>query len=135
MLLRSTLLRHSLLLVLPIIMFTSTAHAALDDECAVKAKEIQQQIDYAKQHGNTRRAAGLQTALKEVKNNCTAESLEADRQKKIRQKQHDVTERQEELKEAQQKEAQQKGDADKISKQQKKLAEAQAELKQAKERK
>ncbi|ATM87552.1 DUF1090 domain-containing protein [Yersinia massiliensis] len=130
MLLRSTLLRHSLLLVLPIIMFTSTAHAALDDECAVKAKEIQQQIDYAKQHGNTRRAAGLQTALKEVKNNCTAESLEADRQKKIRQKQHDVTERQEELKEAQQ-----KGDADKISKQQKKLAEAQAELKQAKERK
>ncbi|OWF72108.1 hypothetical protein B4902_15355 [Yersinia frederiksenii] len=112
------------------IMFTSTAHAALDDECAVKAKEIQQQIDYAKQHGNTRRAAGLQTALKEVKNNCTAESLEADRQKKIRQKQHDVTERQEELKEAQQ-----KGDADKISKQQKKLAEAQAELKQAKERK
>ncbi|AVX36600.1 DUF1090 domain-containing protein [Yersinia massiliensis] len=130
MLLRSTLLRHSLLLVLPIIMFTSTAYAALDDECAVKAKEIQQQIDYAKQHGNTRRAAGLQTALKEVKNNCTAESLEADRQKKIRQKQHDVTERQEELKEAQQ-----KGDADKISKQQKKLAEAQAELKQAKERK
>ena len=130
MLLRSMLLRHSLLLVLPIIMFTSTAHAALDDECAVKAKEIQQQIDYAKQHGNTRRAAGLQTALKEVKNNCTAESLEADRQKKIRQKQHDVTERQEELKEAQQ-----KGDADKISKQQRKLAEAQAELKQAKERK
>ncbi|CNI50324.1 periplasmic protein YqjC [Yersinia massiliensis] len=130
MLLRSMLLRHSLLLALPIIMFTSTAHAALDDECAVKAKEIQQQIDYAKQHGNTRRAAGLQTALKEVKNNCTAESLKADRQKKIRQKQHDVTERQEELKEAQQ-----KGDADKISKQQKKLAEAQAELKQAKEQK
>ncbi|MDN0122103.1 DUF1090 domain-containing protein [Yersinia aleksiciae] len=130
MLLRTTLLRHSLLLVLPIIMFSSTAQAVADNECGMKAKEIQQQIDYAKQHGNTRRAAGLETALKEVKNNCTAESLKAERQKKIRQKQHKVTERQQELKEAQQ-----KGDAGKISKQQKKLTEAQAELKQAQEQK
>ncbi|WP_145559968.1 DUF1090 domain-containing protein [Yersinia bercovieri] len=130
MLLRTALLRHSLLLVLPIIIFSSTAQAAADNECDIKAKEIQQQIDYAKQHGNTRRAAGLETALQEVKNSCTAENLKAERQKKIRQKQHKVTERQQELKEAQQ-----KGDASKISKQQKKLTEAQAELTQAKEQK
>ncbi|AJJ18534.1 MULTISPECIES: DUF1090 domain-containing protein [Yersinia] len=124
------LLRRSLLLVLPIVVFCNVAQAALDNECDIKAKEIQQQIDYAKQHGNTRRAAGLETALKEVKSNCTAENLKAEQQKKIRQKQHKVTERQQELKEAQQ-----KGDASKITKQQKKLVEAQAELKQAKAQK
>ncbi|CNF45145.1 DUF1090 domain-containing protein [Yersinia frederiksenii] len=117
------LLRRSLLLVLPIIVFCGVAQA---NECDTKAKEIQQQIDYAKQHGNTRRAAGLETALKEVKNNCTVESLKAERQEKIKEKQHKVTERKQELKEAQQ-----KGDADKITKQQKKLTQAQAELKQA----
>ena len=116
------LLRRSLLLALPLITFCGFATAASDNECDIKAKEIQQQIDYAKQHGNTRRAAGLETALKEVKTHCTEESLQAERQKKIRQKQHNVTERQQELKEA---------DAGKIAKQQKKLAEAQAELQQA----
>ncbi|AHM72143.2 DUF1090 domain-containing protein [Yersinia hibernica] len=100
--------------------------AAQTNECDTKANEIQQQIDYAKQHGNTRRAAGLETALKEVKSNCTVESLKAERQKKINEKQRKVAERKQELKEAQQ-----KGDASKIANKQKKLAEAQAELKQA----
>ncbi|CNI42696.1 periplasmic protein YqjC [Yersinia pekkanenii] len=127
MLLRTVIsLRTFLLLVLPIIAFCGVAQAATDNECDIKAKEIQQQIDYAKQHGNPRRAAGLETALKEVKSHCTVESLKAERQKKIRQKQHKVTERQQELKEAQQ-----KGDTSKITKQQKKLVQAQAELKQA----
>ncbi|MFL4556750.1 DUF1090 domain-containing protein [Yersinia kristensenii] len=116
-------LRAFLLLVLPMIAFYSVAQT---NECDTKAKEIQQQIDYAKQHGNTRRAAGLETALKEVKNNCTVESLKAERQKKIKEKQHKVAERKQELKEAQQ-----KGDAGKIANKQKKLTEAQAELKQA----
>ncbi|MGL4486299.1 MAG: DUF1090 domain-containing protein [Yersinia sp. (in: enterobacteria)] len=120
------LLHRCLLLALPIIAFCSFAQATAMNECDVKAKEIQQQIDYAKQHGNVRRAAGLETALKDVKNNCTAESLNAERQKKIRQKQYKVTERQDALNEAQQ-----KGDASKIAEQQKKLAEAQAELQQA----
>ncbi|CNK46976.1 DUF1090 domain-containing protein [Yersinia alsatica] len=124
MLLRTVFsLRAFLLLVLPVIAFGSVAQT---NECDTKAKEIQQQIDYAKQHGNTRRAAGLETALKEVKNNCTVESLKAERQEKIKEKQRKVTERKQELKEAQQ-----KGDTDKIAKQQKKLTQAQAELKQA----
>ncbi len=76
------LLRRSLLLALPLITFCGFATAASDNECDIKAKEIQQQIDYAKQHGNTRRAAGLETALKEVKTHCTEESLQAERQKK-----------------------------------------------------
>lgn len=116
-------LRTSLLLVLPMIAFCSVAQA---NECDTKAQEIQQQIDYAKQHGNTRRAAGLETALREVKNNCTVEGLKAEQQKKIKEKQHKVAERKQELKEAQQ-----KGNPEKIAKQQKKLTEAQAELKQA----
>ena len=124
MLLRTVFsLRASLLLVLPIIAFSSIAQA---NECDTKAQEIQQQIDYAKQHGNTRRAAGLETALREVKSNCTVEGLKAEQQKKIKEKQHKVAERKQELKEAQE-----TGNADKITKKQKKLTEAQAELKQA----
>lgn len=81
MLLRTVFsLRAALLLILPMIAFCS---AAQTNECDTKANEIQQQIDYAKQHGNTRRAAGLETALKEVKSNCTVESLKAERQKKL----------------------------------------------------
>ncbi|WP_392433255.1 DUF1090 domain-containing protein [Yersinia sp. HM-2024] len=115
--------RAFLLLALPMTVFCSVAQA---NECDIKANEIQQQIDYAKKHGNTHRVAGLETALNQVKNNCTVESLEADRQSKIKEKQHKVAERQEELKEAQE-----TGNAEKITKKQKKLTEAQAELEQA----
>ncbi len=76
------LLRRSLLLALPLITFCGFATAASDNECDIKAKEIQQQIDYAKQHGNTRRAAGLETALKEVKTHCTEEVCKPNGRKK-----------------------------------------------------
>lgn len=116
-------LRTSLLLVLPMIAFCSVAQA---NECDIKAQEIQQQIDYAKQHGNIRRVAGLETALREVNSNCTVEGLKAEQQEKIKEKQYKVAERKQELKEAQE-----TGNADKITKKQKKLTEAQAELEQA----
>lgn len=119
------LLRHSLLLVLPVVAFCGLAQAATANGCDIKAKEIQQQIDYAKQHGNTQRVAGLETALKEVKSNCTEAGLQAEHQQKVAQKQQKVAERQQELKQAQE-----TGDAKKIAKKQKKLDEAQTELKQ-----
>ncbi|AJJ09614.1 protein yqjC [Yersinia rohdei] len=118
------LLRHFLLLVLPMAAFYSTA--AQTNGCDIKAQNIQQQINYAKQHGNTQRVAGLETALENVKNNCTVASLQADRDERIQDKQRKVTERQQDLTAAQE-----KGDADKITKQKKKLAEANAELQAA----
>ncbi|TQI82378.1 uncharacterized protein DUF1090 [Serratia fonticola] len=118
-------LRHSLLLALPLFALSAFSQAAVET-CATKAQDIQTQIDYATQHGNTHRVAGLEKALSEVQAHCTEAGLAADRQKKIAEKQSKVAEREQELKEAQQ-----TGKADKIAKKQKKLAEAQAELKAA----
>lgn len=118
-------LRPAILLALPLFALPALSFAA-ENGCVTKAQEIQKQIDYATQHGNTQRVAGLKTALSEVQTHCTPASLQADRQKKIDEKQSKVAERQQELKEAQQ-----TGNLDKVAKKQKKLAEAQAELKQA----
>lgn len=118
-------LRHATLLALPLFVF-STLSAAAESGCAAKAQEIQQQIDYATQHGNTHQIDGLKTALSEVQTHCTEDGLQNKRQNKIDKKQHKVTERQQELKEAQQ-----TGKADKIAKKQRKLEEAEAELKEA----
>ncbi len=51
-------LRHSLLLLLPLCTLPAFASAA-EGGCAAKAQDIQQQIDYATQHGNTHRVDGL----------------------------------------------------------------------------
>ncbi|CAI1064691.1 DUF1090 domain-containing protein [Serratia ficaria] len=118
-------LRHSLLLALPLCALPALSFAA-EGGCAAKAQDIQQQIDYATQHGNTHRVAGLKKALSEVRSNCTEAGLQADRQKKIEEKQSKVAERQQELKAAQQ-----TGNLEKVAKKQQKLAEAQADLKQA----
>ena len=56
--------------------------------------------------------------------NCSDSQLKADHQKKIAKQQAEISERQNDLREAEQ-----KGDADKISKRQRKLDEAQQELK------
>ncbi|CAI1054418.1 DUF1090 domain-containing protein [Serratia ficaria] len=118
-------LRHSLLLALPLCALPALSFAA-EGGCAAKAQDIQQQIDYATQHGNTHRVAGLKKALSEVRSNCTEAGLQADHQKKIEEKQSKVAERQQELKAAQQ-----TGNLEKVAKKQQKLAEAQADLKQA----
>ncbi|MGW1443418.1 DUF1090 domain-containing protein [Serratia rhizosphaerae] len=113
----------------PLALFLSTFASfsiAAEGGCAAKEQEIQQQIDYATQHGNSQRVAGLKTALGEVQAHCTDAGLQAEQQKKIEEKQHKVSERRQELKEAQQ-----TGKLDKITKKQQKLAEAEAELKQA----
>ena len=118
-------LRYTAPLALSLFAFASFSMAA-GGGCAAKAQEIQQQIDYATQHGNGQRVAGLKTALGEVQAHCTDAGLQAERQKKIAEKQHKVEERRQELKEAQQ-----SGKLDKVAKKQQKLAQAEAELKQA----
>lgn len=94
--------------------------------CALKAQNIQKEIDYAKSYGNSHKLAGLETALANTKQHCTDVSLREELNSDIEKKQHKVNERMDELKEAQA-----KGDADKVAKKQKKLAKAQDELKKA----
>ncbi|MFC0228199.1 DUF1090 domain-containing protein [Serratia aquatilis] len=115
---------HFLLLTLSLCTFS--AFSATADGCAKKAQEIQQQIDYATQHGNSHRVQGLKKALNKVQSDCTEAGLKAEHQKKITEKQNKVAEREQELKEARQ-----IGKQDKISNKQQKLAEAQKELKAA----
>jgi len=56
---------------------------ALEEVFASKAQNIQQQIDYATQHGNTGRITGLKKALSKVQTHCTNAHLQAERQKKL----------------------------------------------------
>lgn len=107
-------------------LFTAVAHAADPTAlkgCAAKKADLQTQIDYAQAHNNTHQQAGLQKALDEVNAHCTDASLRMEREKKITEAKHEVSERQADLAEATK-----KGDADKISKRQAKLAESQKEL-------
>lgn len=61
--------------------------------CDAKAQHIQRQLEHARAHGNTNRAAGLQKALYDVNTNCTDAGLKAEREAKVRQKQQKVAER------------------------------------------
>lgn len=92
--------------------------------CQEKEQDIQREISYAEKHHNQNRIDGLNKALREVRANCSDGKLKAEHQQKIAKQREEITERQRDLKEAEQ-----KGDADKISKRQRKLDEAQHELK------
>lgn len=124
---RTTILKPA---VVALACISSMAYAdSFQGGCDTKAAKIQQEIDYAKVHGNTHRVAGLETALAEVKEHCTDEGLAKELNKGIAEKQQKVAEREADLKEAQA-----KGDPKKIAKQQKKLAEAKQELQDAQQK-
>jgi hypothetical protein len=95
--------------------------------CAAKRDEIQQQIEQAKAAGNSAQQAGLETALTQVKSNCTDEQLEKSREQKVLDAQHEVKKRENELQKAMS-----KGDPEKIDSRKNKLAEARKELDEAK---
>lgn len=99
------------------------------DACQHKEREITRQISYAQHYGNTQEVAGLNTALEEVRINCTGENLAREKARKVEDKKRKVVERQHSLAEAQA-----DGRVRNISKAQRKLAEAQDELREAQER-
>ncbi len=101
--------------------------AGAEKGCMLKQQQIQKEIDYAKNYGNSYKQKGLETALANVKEHCTEASLKQEINEKIAEKQQKVNERESELKEAQA-----NGDAKKIAKKQKKLLSAQQELDEAK---
>ncbi|BAN46099.1 DUF1090 domain-containing protein [Metapseudomonas resinovorans] len=99
---------------------------AADGGCAAKREAILQRIEAAKAQGNSAQQAGLEKALAEVKANCTEASLRQERENKVAEQRDEVAEREADLREAQA-----HGDAQKIAKRQAKLDEARAELKAA----
>lgn len=94
--------------------------------CAAKEHTINNEITEARAHGNSRREAGLQTALAEVKAHCTDASLRKELENKVQSAQHEVSEREADLQQANS-----KGDTDKIDKRKSKLAESRQELQKA----
>ncbi|GAB1438865.1 DUF1090 domain-containing protein [Providencia sp.] len=108
---------------------SSAIAAKTQNGCEIKKQRIEEQISYAKQHGNQYRVRGLEEALDNVNRYCTPESLYRDSQKNVAEKTEKVQEREAELLEEKQK----GNDTSKIKKRERKLAEAQAELKEAQE--
>lgn len=100
--------------------------AATETGCAAKRQAIEQRIEAAKAHGNAAQQAGLEEALAEVKTHCTDAALRQKREAKIADYQAEVRQREADLREAQA-----KGDAEKIARREAKLAEARAELRAA----
>ena len=126
--------RHPLHHLLPALLLSVATSVAVAAEttrsltgCAAKRDEIQAQIEQAKAAGNSAQQAGLETALSQVKSNCTDEQLEKSREQKVLEAQHEVKKRESDLQKAMA-----KGDPEKIDKRKNKLAEARKELEQAK---
>ncbi|MDU4092046.1 MAG: DUF1090 domain-containing protein [Pantoea sp.] len=92
--------------------------------CLQKEKNIEHEIEMAKQHDNQRRVNGLERALTEVRASCTDEKLKAAHQENINAKKREVAEREKDLKDAED-----DGDKEKIAKRQRKLQEEREELK------
>ncbi|MDD2049763.1 DUF1090 domain-containing protein [Pseudomonas putida] len=91
--------------------------------CAAKKADIQQQIDKSV---NPFEKAGLEKALSEVNEHCTDAGLKKEREQKVLDARHEVTQRTKDLDKAMK-----KGDAEKINKRKDKLAESKKELQQA----
>ncbi|VVM51261.1 Protein YqjC [Pseudomonas fluorescens] len=94
--------------------------------CAAKKQAIIAQIEQAKAHGNTQQQAGLEKALSEVTTHCTDASLKKERENKVLDAKHEVSERQSDLDKAMK-----KGDPERINKRKDKLAESRKELQEA----
>lgn len=94
--------------------------------CAAKRVHIERQLSEARARGNTQEIKGLQRALKANIAHCTDASLAKEREAQIAKAQREVAKRERDLREAER-----KGDAQKIATRKAKLEEAQHELAEA----
>lgn len=96
--------------------------------CAAKREHLQQQIEAAKNQGNSDRQDGLEEALSQVTEHCDDGALRKSREEKVLDAEHEVRTREAELQKALK-----KGDPEKIDKRRSKLAESREELREAQE--
>ena len=114
--------------VVAVALLACSTHAlAQTGGCDAKRQEIEQELAYAKAHGNANRVKGLETALDNMKANCTDASLRKSSQRKVDAAKKKVAEREADL---------QKAQADgkspkKVADRQRKLDEAHADLEKA----
>ncbi len=96
--------------------------------CEKKSCEIERQLNIAQEKGNKPKAAGLRTALDNVKEHCTDKGLKEDLSKEIEETQNDITEYESDLKEAEE-----YGKKDKVRKYQVKIEEKKNKIKRLEE--
>ncbi len=104
--------------------------ASAAETCADKRAAIENEMNYARQHNNTFKLAGLQKALDEVNTHCSPESVRNDArqavakaQKKLDQKKQDLREAEESLSQANA-----RGNSSKVKKYQEKVAEKKQDI-------
>ncbi len=105
---------------------SAAENAAALTGCAAKRQALNAQIEQAKANGTSAQQAGLEKALSKVKAECTDDSLKKSREEKVLEAQHEVSQRENDLRKAMG-----KGDAEKINTRKDQLAEARKELQQA----
>ena len=107
-----------------------TMNALAAETCNDKRVAIEKEIGYARQHNNPGKLAGLEKALDQVNRHCSPESVRQDIHAQIEKLQKKQSEKQDDLKQAEQKlqQAVSRGNKDKIRKYQDKVAEKKQDL-------
>ncbi|MBA1202936.1 DUF1090 domain-containing protein [Pseudomonas capeferrum] len=120
----------SLILLSTLSLAANSLQAAQPDAgltgCAAKRSAIENQLKEARAHDNQGQISGLEKALTENTEHCTDSSLRKEREQKVLDARHEVSQRKRDLDKAMK-----KGDAEKIEKRKTKLAESNTELQQA----
>lgn len=111
------------LYVVGALLFPAITFAA-PQTCVDKKHQIEQELDYAKQHQQTHRVNGLEQALANLNANCSDDRLKKEHQDKIDEKQHKLNKANTEL----QKAIDDKKSASKIQDKKNKVNKAQSEL-------
>lgn len=91
--------------------------------CAQKIAGIETQIQHAKESGNQNRIRGLERALSAARNHCTDAGLISDKEEEIAEKQDDIDDILEDMREKEE-----EGRFDKVKKLERKLAHEQEDL-------
>ena len=74
-------------------LLVSTSALSAQNGCDIKKSKIQEQLSYAKAHGNTHRVQGLERALQNVNTYCTPNSLRDDARDEVSDRTKEVAER------------------------------------------
>ena len=114
------------LFIASLLVLSATPLLAAQPACEAKRANIESQISQAQAQGRQHQLAGLQTALRANRANCTDAMLAAERESDIKKATKKVAEREQKLAKAQA-----KGNSRKIASQQADLDEARSDLAQA----
>ena len=114
------------LFIATLLVLSATPLLAAQPACEAKRANIESQISQAQAQGRQHQLAGLQTALRANRANCTDAMLATERESDIKKATKKVAEREQKLAKAQA-----KGDSRKIASQQADLDEARSDLAQA----